>query len=208
MSNYTGAVPETKRKTDWRDTAACAGQDPERWFPNPSNVAAVKDAKATCFGCPVIYQCAQGALTRGEESGVWGGLSEGQRVTIRKKYRLAQLEAPGTIRRVVNKALHAELNPTETLRDVWEKHTHDLPGGHIGWSGPTGSFSFRGIPTTPKQLAFLLDRGHKAVGIVRRTCDLVECVNPRHMLDNEERCRQKAEEERALIAALEAPLAS
>lgn len=208
MSNYTGSVPAAKRKTDWRDDADCRTKAPERWFPKPGDAAAVKDAKSVCFGCPVMYQCAQGALTRGEESGVWGGLSEGQRVTIRKKYRLHQLENLHTVRKAVNQALHPELHPTETLRDVWEKHTHTLPGGHIGWSGPSGSFNFRGIATTPKQLAFLLDRGHKASGIVRRTCELVECVNPRHMQDSDERRRQKAEEERALIEALEAPLAS
>jgi hypothetical protein len=208
MSNHTGTVPAAKRKPDWRDNAACRTKNPELWFPNPGNVTAVRDAKAACFGCPVMYQCAQGALVRGEETGVWGGLSEGQRTTIRKKYRLHQLQNLGTVRKAVNEALDPELNPTETLRDVWEKHTRTLPGGHIGWSGPSGSFSFRGFPTTPKQLAFLLDRGHKADGIVRRTCEVVECVNPRHMLDNEERIQQKVAADQARLEALEADLAS
>lgn len=208
MSNPTSSVPASKRQPDWRATAACRTENPERWFPKPGNLAAVTDAKSTCFGCSVMYQCAQRALVDREDTGVWGGLSEGQRTTIRKKYRVHQLQDLRTVRKAVNQALQPELNPVETLRDVWEKNTHTLPGGHIGWSGPVGSFSFRGIPTTPKQLAFLLDRGHKASGIVRRTCEVVECVNPRHMLDNEERVQQKVAADQARLEALAAELAS
>lgn len=211
MSHYSGSVPDTTRKADWRDTSACAPQKkPERWFPKPGNKPAITDAKTICFSCPAMYECAQHALTQSEDDGVWGGLSEGQRTTIRKKYRLHQLENPATVRLAVDQALHAERNPVETLRDLWDKYTHTLPGGHIGWNGPAGSFSFRGIPVTPKQLAFQLDRGHKPSGILRRApeCPVMECVNPRHILDNQERWQRKQAEERAEAdaAALDAAL--
>lgn len=206
MTHYEGSVPETQRKTDWRDTAACREQKPEAWFPKPGNTDAVRAAKAACFACPVMLQCAQHALTKNEDDGVWGGLSEGQRTTIRKKYRLHQLENLATVRMAVEQALHAERNPVETLRDLWEKYTRPLPGGHIGWTGPAGSFSFRGLPVTPKQLAFMLDRGHKAVGIIRRApeCPVLDCVNPRHILDGPERTLRKRAE--ADAAALDATL--
>lgn len=207
MSHYEGSVPETPRKADWRANSACAPQKkPERWFPKPGNKPAITDAKAVCFGCPAMYECAQHALTKGEDDGVWGGLSEGQRTTIRKKYRLHQLENLATVRLAVDQALHAERNPVETLRDLWGKYTRPLPGGHIGWTGPAGSFSFRGLPVTPKQLAFQLDRGHKAVGIIRRApeCPVLECVNPRHILDAPERTLRKRAE--ADAAALDATL--
>ena len=204
--SYTGSVPETQRKADWRDRGACAGRDPEAWFPNVGNTGAVQAAKAVCHSCPVMLQCAQHALTNNEQVGVWGGLSEGQRTTIRKKYKVWQLEGLETVRGAVHAALYAELNPVETLRDLWDKYTHDLPGGHIGWNGPSGSFSFRGIAITPKQLAFQLDRGHKPDGILRRApeCPVVECINPRHILDNHERALRKRAE--ADAAALDATL--
>lgn len=199
MSNYTGAVPETKRKPDWRDKATCRGNENDAWFPQPGDTTAVRDAKSGCFGCPVMFQCAQYALRTGQDAGVWGGLSEGQRTTLQKKHRRTEFDELGTVRTAVLAALHEELNPTRTLRDLWDDRTRSLPGGHIGWTGDSGSFSFHGHVYTPKQLSFVIDRGHKAVGIVRRIpeCSVVECVNPRHLADNAERFQRKQAEERA-----------
>ncbi|TGZ14692.1 hypothetical protein DV517_61750 [Streptomyces sp. S816] len=201
MTHYTGAVPATQRITDWRVQGACAGLDPERWFPKPGNAIAVKAAKSICHGCPSMLQCASSAFTRREEAGVWGGLSEGQRTAIRKKYTLRQLENPALLEKAVYEALHFELNPLQTLRDVWEENTMPLPGGHIGWRGASASFSFHGIPITPKQISFFLDRGSKATGNVRRSpeCPVVECIHPRHLMDTEER-RQRVAAERAARA--------
>ncbi len=98
------------------------------------------------------------------------------------------------MRTAVHAALREELNPLSSLRDVWEDRTFPLPGGHVGWRGDSGSFSFRGHTLTPKQLAFLIDRGHKADGNVRRrtaVCPVVDCVNPRHLADNTERAQHK-----------------
>ncbi|MFF5404567.1 WhiB family transcriptional regulator [Streptomyces misionensis] len=211
MTHYTGAVPATQRPTDWRVQGACAGLDPERWFPKPGNTIAVRAAKSICHGCPSMLQCASHALTRGETDGVWGGLSEGQRTTIRKKYKIHQLENPARLEAAVYEALHFELNPTETLRNLWDENTYSLPDGHLGWRGASTSFSFHGIPITPKQLSFLLDRGHKATGIVRRTpeCPVVECIHPRHLLDNRERHqRVEAAKESAARAAAQAQYAA
>lgn len=187
MTNYTGSVPDTERAADWRDASVCRGSNTDRWFPKPGNALAVNDAKTFCFSCPSMLQCARYALTTGQEDGVWGGLSEGQRNTIRKKHKLHQLRDLKTVERAVYAVLYAELNPGRTLRDLWDEQTYPLPGGHLGWRGASPSFSFHGIPMTPKQLSFYLDRGHKAVGIVRRTCPVVECVHPQHVMDNEER---------------------
>jgi hypothetical protein len=212
MSAYTGSVPDTRRKTDWRDTAVCRTLKADAWFPHPTNATAVQAAKAACFGCPAMLDCAQYALTRRIPEGVWGGLSEAQRTALLKRHRSRDLDDPDTVRTAVLATLREELNPVNSLRDLWEDRTYPLPGGHIGWQGDSGSFSFRGHVLTPKQLAFLVDRGHKAVGIVRRTCAVVECVNPRHIADNQERYQQKkaAEEAaaRAALVAAEAEMAS
>ncbi|MFG3276191.1 WhiB family transcriptional regulator [Streptomyces luteogriseus] len=203
MTHHTGSVPEMKRKADWRDQSACRDQDPEGWFPSATNGHAVKAAKGYCFACPVMVQCAQFALRTRQDVGVWGGLSEGQRTTLVKKHRTGAFEHLDTVRGLVLASLRQELNPIHSIRDLWEDRTHDLPGGHIGWKGDTGSFSFDGHVYTPKQLSFLLDRGHKAAGIVRRLpeCPVVECVNPRHLADNEERYQRKQAEEHAAAQA-------
>ncbi|MFE0800120.1 WhiB family transcriptional regulator [Streptomyces sp. NPDC058812] len=204
MTHHTGAVPETKRKKDWRDQAACRGADSDAWFPNPTNMVGVQAAKTGCFACPVMLDCAQYALRTRQETGVWGGLSEGQRTTLYKRHRTADFDNPPLVRDVVYRALHQELNPILSLRDVWDSRSYQLPGGHIGWRGESKNIAFHGVTYTPKQVAFLVDRGHKPVGIVRRLpeCPVVECVNPRHIADNEERyLRKQAEEQAAAQAA-------
>jgi hypothetical protein len=209
MSAYTGSVPDTKRAADWRDEGLCRGRDDDAFFPHPTNATAVQAVKNVCFGCPAMLRCAQYALTRRIPDGVWGGLSEAQRATLLKKHRDADLTELDTVRAAVYTALRKELNPINSLRDLWEDRTYPLSGGHIGWQGESGSFSFRGHVLTPKQLAFMVDRGRKAVGIVRRTCEVVECVNPRHIADNQERYqRKKAAEEAAARAAAQAQYAA
>lgn len=209
MTAYTGAVPDTRRTPDWRAKAVCKGDDTDTWFPQAANTLGVLAAKEACFGCPVMLACAQHALTHRIDDGVWGGLSEAQRTKIHGQYRDAALTDPATVRTAVLHVLRDELNPVQSLRDLWEERTHPLPGGHIGWQGDSGSFSFKGRSYTPGQLAFLLDRGYKAKGITRRTCEVVGCVNPRHLADNAERYQQRKQaEETAARAALAAEVAA
>lgn len=199
----------TGRTTDWRTKAVCRGADNDAWFPHPTNIPAVRTAKQACFTCPAIFDCARHALTRRIADGVWGGLSESQRNSITSQHRADSLHNLTTVRTAVLHALRDELSPIRSLRDVWNERTYTLPGGHIGWRGDSGSFSFKGHAYTPKQLAFLLDRGHKAAGMVRRMCEVVECVNPLHIADSQERQqRKKAEEEAAARAAVRAQCAA
>lgn len=209
MTNYTGSTPSHPRKPDWRDNATCASLDPEIWFPQPGDTAAVHEAKQHCFGCPVMTDCARYALQTRQMTGVWGGLSEQQRNTLLKR----RTPNPDTVSAVVHQILREELNPITSLRELWEDRTYPLPGkgGHIGWRADNESsyFNFQGHRYTPRRLAFLLDRGHKPVGIVRRTpeCPVIECVNPRHVADGKERFDRKQAEQRAALAALEAAAA-
>jgi WhiB family redox-sensing transcriptional regulator len=82
---YSAAVPETRRKADWRDDALCRQEDPEDFFPNgatPAAKAAERHAKAVCWRCPSIRPCGQWALQTGEKNGVWGGMTENERLKI------------------------------------------------------------------------------------------------------------------------------
>lgn len=67
---------------DWRDQAACLGEDPELFFPignaGPA-LAQIEEAKSVCHRCAVMDICLTYALQTGQEFGVWGGLSEDER---------------------------------------------------------------------------------------------------------------------------------
>jgi WhiB family redox-sensing transcriptional regulator len=62
----------------------CHTADPEMYFSDDE--LAVAEAKSLCGGCPVRAQCLEGALSRKEPAGVWGGeLFEDGRVISRKR---------------------------------------------------------------------------------------------------------------------------
>jgi WhiB family transcriptional regulator, redox-sensing transcriptional regulator len=72
----------------WRLRAACRDVDSAVFFSpdgerDPKRAAREARAKAICAGCPVIRQCATHAIWYGERYGVWGGLSERERVGVR-----------------------------------------------------------------------------------------------------------------------------
>jgi WhiB family transcriptional regulator, redox-sensing transcriptional regulator len=71
---------------DWRSRAACRAEEPELFFPvGTSGPALVQTARATavCRRCPVMIRCRDWALTTGQTTGVWGGMSEVQRRAAR-----------------------------------------------------------------------------------------------------------------------------
>ncbi|MEV7076657.1 WhiB family transcriptional regulator [Streptomyces sp. NPDC093990] len=71
-----------------RPRAACVGEDPELFFPvgdTGSALLQIEEAKAVCRRCPLIESCLQGALERGEKAGVWGGLSEQERRSLKRR---------------------------------------------------------------------------------------------------------------------------
>ncbi|MGW6557565.1 WhiB family transcriptional regulator [Streptomyces hydrogenans] len=62
--------------------------DPDLFFPNGNTGPAllqIAEAKRLCSLCPQLVQCGNDALERGEEHGVWGGLSEGERRSLRRR---------------------------------------------------------------------------------------------------------------------------
>ena len=68
----------------WPDRAACKGQDTEKWFPVGSGDPD-PHAKATCAGCPVRTECLEYALSVPVKEGVWGGLTEDERHSERRR---------------------------------------------------------------------------------------------------------------------------
>lgn len=71
---------------DWRELAACLSENPELFFPISGTgrglLQAVR-AKAVCGGCPVRQRCLDYALDTRQAYGIWGGLGEEERVSVR-----------------------------------------------------------------------------------------------------------------------------
>src|SRR3954465_10246624 len=73
---------------DWRHLAACREEDPELFFPIGTTGPAllqIEQAKAACHSCSVIDDCLSWAMESGQDSGVWGGLSEEKRFALKRR---------------------------------------------------------------------------------------------------------------------------
>lgn len=72
---------------DWRTRAACSTEDPELFFPIGTTGPAidqVEAAKRVCAGCAVREDCLEFALASNQEAGIWGGLTEDERRTLKR----------------------------------------------------------------------------------------------------------------------------
>ena len=77
---------------DWRSRSACLTEDPELFFGgSPADIGA---AKAACARCPVRDACLDLALDLDLRDGVFGGLSEAERLPLHEA-RAARLLASG-----------------------------------------------------------------------------------------------------------------
>ncbi|HEY2579006.1 MAG TPA: WhiB family transcriptional regulator [Streptosporangiaceae bacterium] len=76
------------KATRWAARGACRGSDPELFFPiahaGPAASQLAK-ARAICAQCPVQRECLEFAVESGQDFGVWGGMSEGERRVLRRK---------------------------------------------------------------------------------------------------------------------------
>lgn len=73
---------------DWRARAACRDEDPELFFPLGDSGPAllqIEDAKSVCRACGVASDCLTWALESGQDSGIWGGMSETERRAMRRR---------------------------------------------------------------------------------------------------------------------------
>jgi WhiB family redox-sensing transcriptional regulator len=61
---------------DWMKNAACAGHDPEKFFPHakgPQARRAQVEARIVCTACPVMRECRDYADQLMVTDGMWGG---------------------------------------------------------------------------------------------------------------------------------------
>jgi WhiB family redox-sensing transcriptional regulator len=72
---------------DWRHLSSCRDEDGDLFFPIGSAGPALiqtEQAKAVCRRCPVTDECLKFALDTGQDHGVFGGLSEGERRELKR----------------------------------------------------------------------------------------------------------------------------
>lgn len=89
------AAPIEERRaakpTDWQRLGNCVGADPDLFFPERGDNAAVAAAKAVCRGCSVRQQCLSYSNSDPiEPLGVWGGAGADERRLMRRAARLAR----------------------------------------------------------------------------------------------------------------------
>lgn len=75
---------------EWQFEAACKGMPTDIFFYSdrergPRRERRERAAKAICSSCPVINQCREQALRLAEPYGIWGGLTEEERLNILNK---------------------------------------------------------------------------------------------------------------------------
>jgi WhiB family redox-sensing transcriptional regulator len=66
----------------WQSQALCAQTGADFFFPEPGS--SVREAKRICGMCEMRAACLEYALTHDERFGVWGGLSEKERLGLRR----------------------------------------------------------------------------------------------------------------------------
>lgn len=74
---------------DWQLQAACRGMDADVFFhPDRERGEAREErelrARAICAACPVVRECLDHALAVREPYGIWGGLTEHERLVLRR----------------------------------------------------------------------------------------------------------------------------
>lgn len=61
---------------DWEERAECRGTDQGDLFFDENKLFRKDMAESFCSRCPVTFECLQGALSRKERFGTWGGVDQ------------------------------------------------------------------------------------------------------------------------------------
>lgn len=78
----------------WMSLAACAGMDPDLWFPDRCDGAALETAVAVCAGCPVRGRCLDYALNETLSYGIFAGTTPGERQLLRAQRGIRARRGP------------------------------------------------------------------------------------------------------------------
>ena len=91
-------LPQAPSLSDWRARSACLDVDPELFFPVGTTGPAerqVDEAKLVCDTCQVRDACLEWALEARQDHGVWGGKTEDERRSLRRRNARQRATAGG-----------------------------------------------------------------------------------------------------------------
>jgi WhiB family redox-sensing transcriptional regulator len=75
------------RATGWRAFAAFSGYPDSLFFPQGEvDEAQIRMALEICGGCKVTEDCLEYALESNQRSGIWGGTTEKERRSLRRRW--------------------------------------------------------------------------------------------------------------------------
>lgn len=84
---YGPAHPFVDLVADWKSRAACAGYPSSLFFPSiDASESQVERAVAICQVCRVTEECLAYALETNQRAGIWGGTTEDERKSLRRKW--------------------------------------------------------------------------------------------------------------------------
>jgi hypothetical protein len=126
---------------DWHENGACQLFDELDWIEAKPKSPQALACKLICAACPVRFDCALGALERGEPHGIWGGLDRKDRTEIAAEHgypKPAVLPEHGTNARRVKHG--CECRPCKDAHALYERmrreRTTRLREALDAWSGP------------------------------------------------------------------------
>ncbi len=94
LHNWRGVVlsaSEPLDKLDWQESAACRDYDnglffgPEQGEHELERQQREAEAKAVCQRCVVIEPCLEFAMDTNQKYGIWGGLNEKERASLKRR---------------------------------------------------------------------------------------------------------------------------
>lgn len=114
--------------SDFLSTKTPCASDPELFFPVAGEGTPVGDlqraeAKDLCYTCPVASACLTWALESGQEYGVWGGMTEGERRALKR--RKAD-PIPGPVAHAIEASHNGYGEKVTTLHTTTCKHVRRL----------------------------------------------------------------------------------
>jgi WhiB family redox-sensing transcriptional regulator len=81
----------TELIAEWRARAACSGFQHSLFFPTTdTDIAAIERARGICMDCAVSLDCLEYALETNQRAGIWGGTTEDERRSLRRKWLAAR----------------------------------------------------------------------------------------------------------------------
>lgn len=168
IDDYAGTRPERQRITSWTEAwELYAKADGEHILWLGPKVVSLNSQQAT--GNRLSFYLDRGRWPEGDTKRTCGVAGCVKPAHLDDRVERAQAAPSGDV-----------------FRALLEGNTVRVFGGHLAWTGGAKTRA-QGRDYTPRQIAFIVDRGRAPEGPVRTGCTHSECVLAAHLSDQNER---------------------